>query len=72
MKKYIAILALLLTCQVDKLSKAIRNLDDSSYETMISSNEDGNRTRVLVKIEIHCNTITRKLYIARYSGNNKR
>ena len=35
----------------DKLNKAIRNLDDSSYETMISSNNGDDRTRVLVKIE---------------------
>lgn len=35
----------------DKFNKAIRNLNDSSYETMISSNDENGRTKVLVKIE---------------------
>lgn len=35
----------------EKLKNAIKNLKDPSYETMITSNEDGERTKILVKIE---------------------
>ncbi len=34
-----------------KLTNAIRDLKDSKFETMVTANENGNRTRVLVKIE---------------------
>lgn len=34
----------------DRLAAAASNLKDAAYETMISSNEDGGRTRVLVRI----------------------
>lgn len=35
----------------EKLGNAVKNLKDSAYETMITTNEDGERTKVLVKIE---------------------
>ncbi len=35
----------------DKFSKAIRSLKDSAFETMINSNENGSRTKVLVRIK---------------------
>lgn len=35
----------------DKLDHAIRNLKDPAYETMITSNDEGERTKILVKIE---------------------
>lgn len=41
-------------CEVatkEKLEKAVRNIKDSSFETMISSNEEGSLTKVLVRIE---------------------
>lgn len=35
----------------EKLTQAVRNLKDSRFETMISSNKDGERTKVLVRID---------------------
>lgn len=35
----------------DKLANAIKELKDSKFETMVTSNEDGNRIKVMVKIE---------------------
>ena len=35
----------------EKLSKAINKLKDYKFETMINSNENGERTKVLVRIE---------------------
>lgn len=35
----------------ERLANAVKGLNDSAYETMISSNEDGERTKILVKIE---------------------
>lgn len=35
----------------EKLSKAMRELKDSKFETMVSSNEEGSRTKVMVRIE---------------------
>lgn len=35
----------------DRLDKATQGLKDSTYETLVSSNENGNRTKVLIKIE---------------------
>jgi len=34
-----------------RLLKAVSQLKDASYETMVSANESGSKTRVLVKIE---------------------
>ena len=34
-----------------KLNDAINNLKDSSYETLVSTTQDGERTKVLVKIK---------------------
>ena len=34
----------------EKLTQAVRNLKDSRFDTMISANEDGERTKVLVRI----------------------
>lgn len=35
----------------DRLSSALKNLDDPDYETMVSSNENHSRTKVLIKIK---------------------
>ena len=35
----------------NNINTAIKNLDDSSYDTLVSTNEKGERTKVLVKIE---------------------
>jgi len=35
----------------EKLNDAIKNLKDSSYETIVSTTQDGERTKVLVKIK---------------------
>ena len=35
----------------ERLNDAIKNLKDNSYETLVSSNENGERTKVLVKIK---------------------
>lgn len=35
----------------ERLTKAMRNLKDSKYETMVTSNEGNSRTKVLVRIE---------------------
>jgi len=35
----------------DRLATAVSNLKDAAYETMISSNENGERVRVLVRID---------------------
>ncbi len=35
----------------DKLASSLKSLKDSAYETMISSNEDNSKTRVLVKMK---------------------
>jgi len=35
----------------EKLNNAIKNLKDSSYETIVSTTQDGERTKVLVKIK---------------------
>lgn len=35
----------------ERLNKAVSQLKDGKYETMINANENGNRTKVLVKIE---------------------
>lgn len=35
----------------ERLTKAIRNLKDAKYETMVTSNENNSRTKVLVRIE---------------------
>lgn len=35
----------------EKFSNAARNLKDSEYDTLINNNEDGSRTKVLVKIK---------------------
>jgi len=35
----------------DKLNAAIKNLKDSAYETLISTTQDGESTKVLVKIK---------------------
>lgn len=35
----------------ENLGKAIRNLKDSRFETMVTSNENENRTRILVRID---------------------
>jgi len=35
----------------ERLNKAIASLKDKNYETMVSTNDDGQRTKILVKIE---------------------
>ena len=35
----------------DEINAAIKNIADSAYETLVSTNEKGERTKVLVKIE---------------------
>ena len=35
----------------EKLNDAIKNLKDSSYETIVSTTQDGERTKVLIKIK---------------------
>jgi len=35
----------------ERLNKAIASLKDKNFETMVSANEDGQRTKILVKIE---------------------
>jgi hypothetical protein len=34
-----------------RLGEAIRSLKDESYETLLTSNEEGNHTKILVKLE---------------------
>jgi 7-cyano-7-deazaguanine synthase in queuosine biosynthesis len=36
---------------IDELNDAIKNLKDNSYETLVSTTQDGERTKVLVKIK---------------------
>ena len=38
----------------EKLNLAIKNLKDSAYETLISTTQDGENTKVLVKIKDDC------------------
>jgi len=35
----------------DKLNAAIRNLKDSSFETLVSTTQDGENTKILVKVK---------------------
>lgn len=35
----------------DRLSSALKNLDDPDYETMVTTNENHSRTKVLIKIK---------------------
>ena len=35
----------------DRLNEAIRSLKDNTYETLVSTSQDGERTKVLVKIK---------------------
>ena len=35
----------------DKLNEAVHNLNDSRFETMITTNDDDTRTRILVHID---------------------
>lgn len=35
----------------DKLTKVVNQLKDSKYETMVNANENGERTKVLIRIE---------------------
>ena len=35
----------------ERFNEAIKNLKDSSYETLVSSTENGERTKILVKIK---------------------
>jgi len=51
----------------EKLSKAIKNLKDSSYETMINANEEGSRTKVLLKME---DDIIRELVVITTGDSN--
>jgi hypothetical protein len=34
-----------------RFGEAFRNIKDNDYETMISNNEDGNRTKIMIKTE---------------------
>ena len=38
----------------ERFNDAVKNLKDNSYETLVSSNENGERTKVLVKIKDDC------------------
>ncbi len=38
----------------DSFNAAIKNLKDNSYETLVSTSENGERTKVLVKIKDDC------------------
>ena len=100
MKKYIAILILILFCQAgysqsmdklfndfakqknvthvtvgpflmkiskDDLRAAIKKLKDPNYETMVNANEEGNRTKVMVRID---KDIIRELVILTTDGGD--
>ena len=49
----------------EKLNEAIKNLKDNSYETLISTSENGERTKVLIKIK---NDIISEIVVA--TGGN--
>ncbi len=51
----------------DKLANAVRNLKDSAYETMLSSNEADERTRILVKIK---DDMIREMVVVTTGKNN--
>lgn len=51
----------------ERFSAAVRDLRDADYETMLTSNEDGERTRILVRIE---DDLIRELVIVTTGDDN--
>jgi len=51
----------------ERLTKAMRNIKDSKFETMITSNEGNSRTKVLVRIE---DDIIRELVVVTTGDSN--
>lgn len=51
----------------DRLSKAISNIKDPDYETMVTTNEDDSRTKILVKIK---NEMIRELVVCTSGSDN--
>ena len=51
----------------DRLAKAISNIKDPDYETMVTTNEDDSRTKILVKIK---NEMLRELVVCTSGSDN--
>lgn len=51
----------------DRLAKAISNIKDPDYETMVTTNEDDSRTKILVKIK---NEMIRELVVCTSGSDN--
>lgn len=51
----------------ERFSAAVRDLEDSDYETMLTSNEGGERTKILVKVE---DELIRELVILTVGDDN--